>query len=119
MIMQENEKSSVAERLEDSKARFSDKLAELGRRVDMLQDKTHELQALARKPLVVFGAAAALGLWIGSRGGRAPIAVATREGTVRIERPQPSLLRAVFREAILVTAGAWTRKYINKHLSGA
>lgn len=118
--MPENEKSSVAERLEDSKARFSDKMAELGRRVDMLQDKTHALQAFAQKPLVVFGAAVALGLWLGSRDGRGPIAVATPDGgTLRIERPQPSLLRAVVREVVMVTAGAWTRKYINKRLSGA
>jgi hypothetical protein len=119
MIMQEQDKPSIAERLEDSKARFSDKLAELGRRVDALQDRTHELQALAKKPLVVFGAAVALGLWLGSRGGRSPIAVATPDGTVRIERPQPGLLRAVVREVVLVSAGAWTRKYLNKRLSGA
>jgi hypothetical protein len=118
MIMQEEE-PSIAERLEDSKARFADKLAELGRRVDMLQDKTHELQALAKRPIVVFGAAAALGLWLGARGGRRPIAVATPEGTVRIERPQPGLVRSVVREVVLVAAGAWTRKYLNKRLSGA
>jgi hypothetical protein len=117
--MHEHDKPTIAERLEHSKERFSDKLAELGRRVGALQDKTDELKAFAKKPAVVFGVAAALGLWLGSRGGRAPIAVQTSEGTVRIARPQPSIVGAVVREVLLVAAGAWTRKYLNKRLSGA
>lgn len=109
----DNDKSDVAERLEDSKARFADKLSELGRRVDSLQDRTHALKAFASRPLVGFAAAAALGLWLGSRRPRA-----ARSGTPSVVSP-PGILRAVFREILVVAAGSATRNYINKHLTGA
>jgi hypothetical protein len=113
-----DEKAEVNERLEDTRARFSDKLAELGRRVDALQERTHELQELATKPAVIFGAAMALGIWLGTRGGKKPFDVSTSEGTVRIQPHQRGIVGSLLREVLLVAAGAATRRYINRPPGG-
>ena len=118
--MPEQPKADLAERLESSKARISDKLAELGRRVDAIQERTHELKELATRPAVVFGVAAALGLWLGSRRPRTErLAISADHGMVRVARTHPGILRSAVREVVVVAAGMWTRKYIEKRLSGA
>jgi hypothetical protein len=113
--MWESERFDVAERVAASKARLSDRLSELSRRVDAVREAAHPAE-LVKRPLVLFAAAGVLGLWLGSRPRRRalPEPAATAGPSVTIRQP-PGVLRSVLREVLVAAAGAWTRKYIARH----
>jgi len=118
--MLEHEKSVVAARMEQTKARLSHKLEELGRRFDGLHDWTRQAREYATKPVVLFAISALVGLWLGSRRrGPPPLALTAGDTPVQIAAAQPTISRSVLREVLVVSAGFATRRYLNKRLSGA
>ena len=107
--MWETERFDVAERLAVSKARLSDKLHELSRRVDTVREKADKAQVL-KEPWVLVAAATALGFLIGlrRRGPRLPSGTTFRHGAI----VGPGIARTVLREVLVAAAGSMTRRYI-------
>jgi hypothetical protein len=108
--MWETERFDVAERVADSKARLSEKLSELSKRVDSVRDAARPAQ-IVKRPWFPFVAAGIVGLLIGARRPR-PRAPAGRS-ELPMARP-PSLGSALAREVLLSAAGAYTRRYFSR-----
>jgi hypothetical protein len=102
--MEETQRFDVAERVAISKARLSEKLSELARRVESAKQKA-DPEKIARKPWVI-GLAGVAGFLIGMalRGPRTP----------RVAGPAapPGILRTLVREVLVAAAGSYTRKYL-------
>jgi hypothetical protein len=95
--MHEIERFDLHERIADARARLHEKLAELSRRV--------QPSSVVRKPWVL-AAAGIAGVLVGAmlrRTASSPRALARRE---------PSIVRAVIREILIVAAGTATRRYL-------
>jgi hypothetical protein len=105
--MEETQRFDVAERVAMSKARLSEKLSELARRVETVREKA-DPETIARKPWVFVGAGVA-GFLIGLAR-RGPRTTRT-PGEPRTASP-PSLARTLIREILVAAAGTYTRRYL-------
>jgi hypothetical protein len=107
--MWETERFDVAERLAVSKARLSDKLHELSRRVDTVRETASKAQVL-KQPWVLVAAATAIGFVIGLRRRRARLPAGTtfKHGAI----VAPGIGSTVLREILVAAAGSMTRRYI-------
>jgi hypothetical protein len=99
--------TNVADRVATSRARFSEKLSELSRRVDSVREAARPMQ-VATQPWFLFAAAGAVGFWLG-----------VRRPTSRAERrlsghSSPGITRLLVREVLLAAAGAYTRKLVQQ-----
>ena len=100
--MHETERFDVAERVAISKARLQEKLSELARRVE--DARAHmKPEHIAKKPWVI-AAVGAAGFLIGLGLRRPRVA--------RVSARDPSIIRGVIREILIVAAGTATRRYL-------
>jgi hypothetical protein len=100
--MHETERFDVAERVAISKARLSEKLSELARRVDHARESVRP-EHLAKKPWVI-AAAGIAGFLVGLR--------LRRPRAEMVRGRDPSIVRSVVREILIVAAGHATRRYL-------
>ncbi len=109
--MWETEKFDVAERVAVSKARLSEKLSELGRRVDTFRDKAKVIE-YAKQPWFLFAAAGVVGFLSGLRiASRRHRRLALPPGAAPPARPQ-TIPRAIIKEILVVAAGVATKRFL-------
>jgi hypothetical protein len=102
--MHETDRFDIAERVAVSKARLSEKLSELARRMETAREKVQRPAELARKPWVL-AAAGVAGFLVGLRLRR------SHRASGAVGR-HPSIARAVLREILITAAGTATRRYL-------
>jgi hypothetical protein len=111
--MPESEKTEVADRVAESRARLGERIDELGRRVDAVRERAASVRRVAGRPIVKAVVAGIAGFWAGSVLGRI---VRPGPARPRVVAP-PGIGRSMIREALVVAAGAMTRSWINRRLA--